>query len=212
MKISITRALAEIKGLDSKISAAITTGVFVAITRGKDDQMKCANYAESPADVEAAILGSFSRVEDLITRRDLLKRLVVEANAQSHVVIGGNTMTVAAAIERKRSISFEQQFLAQLRQIYANASASVSNLQSRLDAEIDAALDTVYGKEKTKATAADFAAIATPKLQAHAPSLLDPKKIALYIQDLGERIQTFLTEVDFTLSEFNAKTEIDLPD
>lgn len=55
-----------------------------------------------------------------------------------------------------------------------------------------------------------FEAIAKPQREQKEASLIDPIKINDLIKSLEEEISLVETELDFTLSESNAKTEIEI--
>ena len=210
MKCTITRALAEIKILDKRIENAIDSGAFLAVTRGTGDKRTVLNTSETIENISGRITASYDSVEALIKRRQLLKAKIVEANATNKITICGEEMTVAAAIERRTSIQFEQKFLVAIRSQYEQANLSISKLRTNLEADIDKALASVYGNDKGKVTVEQHEAVATPKREVQEPGLLDPRNVQAYIEKLTKRIEDFGMEIDFTLSEFNAKTEIEI--
>lgn len=209
-KISITRALTEIKHLSDIINRS-TNQAFVGIAKGKDSKkVSVDSPTTSVADVETRLKGNLQSVLDLITRRDTLKRAVVLSNARTVVTINGKTMTVAEAIEQKASIAFKQNLLQSMRNQFVASRNKVDAANQKLLAEIDVAVQAAYANEKGKVDEEQYKAVATPRLNQSELSLIDPNKIEEKIAALETELNGFITEVDFVLSESNARTEIEV--
>jgi len=86
----------------------------------------------------------------------------------------------------------------------------VTKQNAALEAQIETNLATIYGNEKGKVDASMFEAIAKPQREQKEASLIDPIKINDVIKSLEDEISLVETELDFTLSESNAKTEIEV--
>src|ERR1035437_8401176 len=114
-QISVTRALVELKRLDERISKAISGGLFVARTIGRDTNKKVIGSSDTVASVEAKIHGSFDKVNSLIVNRERIKSAIVLSNANTKVKILGRDVTVAEAIELKSTVAFRTQFLETMR-------------------------------------------------------------------------------------------------
>lgn len=211
MKMSITRALVELKNLDKKITQA-TTGVnFVGITVGKDNNKKV-HYPQG-YDVKSCtevIQGNFDKVTKLIKNRQQIKSAVVQSNATTNVMLAGKTMTVAEAIETKTSLPYKEQLLNVLIQQVNTANGHIAALNNKLNEDIDKALSVVYGNEKGKVEAEMYEQVAEPQRKQKEAALLDPCKIDQKIKVLQDEIQTIKSELDFILAESNAKTEIEV--
>lgn len=211
MKMSITRALVELKNLDKKITQANTGVNFVGITVGKDNNKKV-HYPQG-YDVKSCtevIQGNFDKVTKLIKNRQQIKSAVVQSNATTNVMISGKTMTVAEAIETKTSLPYKEQLLNVLIQQVNAANSHIAALNSKLNEDIDKALSVVYGNEKGKVEAEMYEQVAEPQRKQKEAVLLDPCKIDQKIKVLQDEIQTIKSELDFILAESNAKTEIEV--
>ena len=92
--MTITRALSSLKNLDKKIEKLIGSAVFVSV-RGELRQ---------PDNDSLRAVELLQQIQDLQTHRDKLKSAIVISNANTRVKIAKETMTVAEAIERKKSI------------------------------------------------------------------------------------------------------------
>ena len=208
MKITVTRGLAELKTLGNRISNAIVTGTYVGVVRGNKEVPL--NSAIPKDELEKSIQASFQQVTDLIARRDEIKRAIIVSNGATKVNIKGVEMTVAEAIERKASIQYTLQLVNTLQQQYNNATVQVNNQNARVDADIEKRVMAAYGNDKGKVTADQHDVIAKAVKGEAEAKLLDPAKILDKIASLRKEYEDFVTEVDFVLSESNARTDIEI--
>lgn len=210
MQMTITRGLAELKTLDSRIENAIAGGCFVSIVKG--NKQIPLSHTKTAEQLSTDINASYQSVNKLIKRRDDIKRAIIRSNAVTTVSIGGEEMTIAEAIERKTSINYKTKFLGTLRQQYSSNSGVLQMQNTRVDADIEKRVMAIYGNEKGKVTADQHEIIAKSIKDDSWASLLDPAGIEKRIESLKTEIEDFITEVDFSLSESNAKTTIEVAD
>lgn len=211
MKMSITRALVELKNLDNKIKQAIQGVHFIGVTTGKDNNKKV--FIPSGNDVASAqqlIQGNFDKATQLISNRQRIKAAVVKSNAVTEVNLAGKLLTVAEAIETKTSLPYKELLLTTLVQQANSANTHVSNINNKMNEDIDKALQVVYGNEKGKVQSEMYEQVAEPQRKQKEGAILDPAKIDLKIKSLQDEIQTIKSELDFVLAESNAKTEIEV--
>lgn len=210
-KMSVTRALAELKRLDDRILAAQAgEAVFVSVAIGQADNKKPVAIQGSVDLVRSKIQSAFDTIEALFKKREAIKGAIVKSNAATMVTIGNRTMSVAEAIELKRSITIKQAFRNVLQQQYRSAMGRVSELNAQLDSTIEVNLKSVYGSDKSKVDQSTFDSIAKPQRALKEASLIDPADVLKVIANLSEEISQVETELDFTLSEINARTEIEV--
>lgn len=211
MKISITRALAELKRLDDRLNRMTTDqSIFVSVAVGQGDKQKVLGVSDTVQNVVSQIQSNRDRVNSMIEQRAKIKAAVVASNAATKVKLGSREMTVAEAIELKKSIDVRRNMLTTYRRQVTQANALVAKQNAALEAQIETNLATIYGNEKGKVDASMFEAIAKPQREQKEASLIDPIKINDLIKSLEEDISLVETELDFSLSEINAKTEIEV--
>lgn len=209
-QISITRALTEVKHLSDRINRAAAEP-FVGLAKGRDNRKVCVNSPSSSiAEVTAQLTSNLQAVTDMVNRREKLKRLIINSNANTTVVINGDSMSVAEAIEKKASVDFKKTLLAQLRAQYTNAARRVETENVKLMQEVDNAVQQAYGNDKGKVEADQYDAVAKPRMDHSQFSMIDPNKAEQLIKALDDEITGFLQEVDFVLSESNARTSIEV--
>jgi hypothetical protein len=210
MEMSITRALAELKMLDSKINRAINSGVFIA---GAKKSSKKINSIYTREDFDKRAKADYQSVTDLIKRRKLIKSKIVESNAQTIVKVNGIEMSRADAIERKDSIMYEKELLSELEKQYSSVLVNVRKENEKVDANLQKLLETSMGKEgKQKATEDDINAIAKPFKEQNEYEVVNPLELQNLIKQLRDDIEGFTMEIDFVLSTSNALTMIEIPD
>lgn len=208
MEISITRALAELKRLDDRIARETTNGIFVDVTVGHGQFQKVHTSHKSVEDVTRSIQGSYDSLNQLMSNRAKIKAAIVLSNASTKVRVGQREMTVAEAIEMKRSVVTLEMFRDRLKHSYGSSIRMVAQLNQQMEAAIDASLNTVFGNDKGKVDPTAFESISKPQRDQKEARLLDPKDILKQIEDLENLISEVNTELDFTLSESNARTQI----
>ena len=209
-KISITRALTEIKNLQDQINKATQSAVFCVVAKGRGDRKSLIGTSRSVTAAEESIKSVYQKITDLITRRRALKAAVQASNAKTEVIVGGTAMLVADAIERKNSIDFELNMFNAMRQQWTTGVSKIEQLNATLNNQIETAVTAAYNNDKGKVTEDQYAAVANPRLNEHEASLIDPLHLADLIEEQHEKLNGFLMEVDFVLSESNAKTEIEI--
>lgn len=205
MTMSITRALAELTLLDKKIEKAIQKTEFVSSSTGA----KSVKGFKSNEEYVQSVKESYQSVHALIKRRQMIKSAIVKSNAQKEVEIAGEKMTVAEAIERKTSIKFEQQLLRKLNNDFDQTNDTVENENIKVHERLDKILQQSFSKDG-KVREEDSAVISKPFLEAHEVNLVDPINARAEIEKLDDKIEQFLKEVDFSLSEINSLTKIDV--
>ena len=207
-QISVTRALVELKRLDERISKAISGGQFVARTIGRDNHKKVVGSTASVTETEQKIQGSFDKVQSLIANREAMKSAIVMSNAKTMVTILGKTVSVAEAIELKSTVGFRTQYLNTMRQQLTSERNQVDKSAILLDAEIETSLNTLYGADSKKIDAETLKSVSDVKKNQKEQALLDSGKIEDKMAAVEADILNLSSELDFVLSESNAKTVI----
>lgn len=201
--MSIHRALSELKTLNDRIPKAIQEADFIATDRKSAQKIN----GLSIDDYEKKIQAGFDKAVSLIDRRNRLKDAIVQSNAITEVVVAGETMTVAKAIERKSSIANEEKLLSTMvgkrRTAINRLTMENESLPSRLEDYLTAILGNKEHakKEEVELHTKSF-------MERNEYVLIDPLHIDKRIEEWEERITSFKAEVDAVLSESNAITKI----
>ncbi|WP_068986640.1 hypothetical protein [Lysinibacillus xylanilyticus] len=204
-KISIHRALTELKMLNHRIEAATNEVSAVLANRKSNSKINGIEMQEYEKQMQA----SYDKVVSLIDYRNRIKALVVESNAKTKVIVGKEEMTVAEAIERKQSIQYEKELLEVMQQQYRSAVNTVAKENDALPAKLETYLVNILGnKEKQSPEAVKLHTETFMKRNEY--ELIDPMNVKKKIEALNNRIEEFESEVDAVLSESNATTFIEV--
>lgn len=198
-EITVTEGLVELKTLGSRIEKAMDTK-FVAVNKnpakGSDDEKQFIKTAKE----------KYQSVTGLIKERQKVKSAIVESNAITKVVIAGEEMTVAEAIERKSSIQYEKTLLMGLKMQFSSATNQVEIKNGEVERRLDSLLEKLISSDKNdtetqKKTAEMYRAD-------NGYYVVDPIGIQGVIDALEKSITDFEAEVDVALSVSNARTVI----
>ena len=207
VKISIARALVELKSLGGRIERAAALPV-VGVVLGEGELAKPNDNAFKDLEtLKAALKGNFDSLQALILRRELVKRAVVTANASTTVTIGDKDYTLAEAIEMKKFVVSRKAFLSRLQLQLRSVSATVGTKKTELENRIDA-----YSKEQADNTNEDLVKTTVEDMRKRGtPSIVAPVDLQQFITTQLNEIEVFEQEVDVALNETNAATQIEVP-
>lgn len=207
MKMSITRALTELKTINARIEKQVDNTSFIAGVIGKGGIPGFASIKE----YEDRAKSTYQSIQDLIKRRNAIKSAVVISNAQTAVTVSGKQMTVAEAIERKQAINLDKMLLNKLRSSWQYVVREVEKKNEQVQDRLDKQLEALIGKDARLKSDEHEGFIKTFKEQNEAV-VIDPLDIKAEIDKITKNIEEFETEVDFVLSESNTVTFIDIED
>jgi len=207
MKMSVTRALAELKLLDKRIHTVMNSAKFVDFSIGE----KAVNGYASNKEYEDKVKSAYQSVKDLIKRRNDIKSAIVLSNAMTKVRIADKEYTVAEAIERKTSIQYEEQLMQKMKNEYTKVTNNINRKNEEVKEELNRKLDALYGREaKTKVD--ENNELVKSYRNDNEAKMIDPLHIRSAYEKLEQEIDEFLSEVDFVLSTSNTLTEIEVPE
>ena len=203
--MSVHKALAELKVLDSRIGNAILSGDFVITKKNNQDTVK----GKTAEQYKVKATEAFQKASDLILRRNAIKNAVVISNAKTTVRIGDNEYTVAEAIEKKNhGMDFYIQLRDVLRQQFAKQKSELEKHNASLQQKAEQFVTGLMGGKEVKTDSTEFTTAVDTYIKSNTMTLLDPLGIEKKIEELDDMINSFLPEEDAALSESNAITTI----
>jgi hypothetical protein len=205
--ITITRGLAELKLLDSRIDKETNKAIFIDCYSEKNKKGLISKL--DIQEIEKNANSCYQSILDLIKRRNAIKNAINDSNSKTIVKIGSNEMTVLSAIEKKYSIKYEKELLARMKSNLATVKDTIEGNNLKNEKQIQEMLIANLGKD-SKASKDDYDLIAKPFLDANQMKQVGLKQIEKEIEKLDLEIDNFITEVDFVLSESNSKTSIEV--
>ena len=208
--MTVHEGLAELKILAARIEKELSSNVFVTTNKHantKIDGITIKDYSEK-------MKSSMQKVEDLIKRRNAIKRAITKSNAVTEVTLTKDngetvTMTVAELIEYKNvGILFTERFANVLAQQYNNATRVISKNNDSLSDLADRYVTGLFGnKEGISADVVENTR--NSYIEANTYDLIDPNSVLDKVNAMKEELDFFNTRVDAALSTSNAVTMIE---
>ena len=206
-KLTITRALAELKLLNKKIDDKINKSSFVGVTQKRHGKVIGVNKTIQEFEIESK--ANIISVKDLIFRYRMMKNAVLKSNAKTKIKIGDKTYTVTEAIELKNSIEFDKNLKSKLSNDYTIILDKIETNRIKLADDIEKMIIQNLGNDR-KAQKDTYDNIAEPLIEANRLTLVKGFDVEKEIEKLNTSIEEFESEVDFTLSESNSQTYIEI--
>lgn len=204
-KMTIHKALCELKILDSRINNAISSARFCLANKHSNEKVNGVTIEEYQETMKA----SYNKASDLIRRREAIKRAVVLSNAKTIVKIGGKEYTVAEAIEmNNHGIDLKLQLKNAMKKQYDSAMTTIISKNSVVDDKATEYVVGLFGQKESKTANEEYEKARKSYIEANTMELIDPVNILEKIEALEVEIADFTTEVDSALSVSNALTEI----
>lgn len=205
-KMTVHKALAELKTLDDRINTAIGESVFVRANRHNNTKIFGKTIEEFKADSASSLMSATA----LINRRNAMKRAVVLSNAVTKVEIGGVEYTVAEAIEMN---NHGMENLVDLRDCLRDQYSSVkcmveSENGDKLVKACENYIQATFGT-KEKINNPDIEMAQKVYMTNNTYDIVTGLDIEKVIKELTDRIDAFKAEVDSALSVSNALTVIE---
>lgn len=204
-KMTIHKALCELKILDSRINNAISSARFCLANKHSNEKVNGVTVEEYQETMKA----SYNKASDLIRRREAIKRAVVLSNAKTIVKIGGKEYTVAEAIEmNNHGIDLKLQLKNAMKKQYDSAMTTIISKNNVVDDKATEYVVGLFGQKESKTANEEYEKARKSYIEANTMELIDPVNILEKIEALEVEIADFTTEVDSALSVSNALTEI----
>lgn len=205
-KMTIHKALCELKTLDARIKKAIEGNVYAFANKHSNTKVSGLPIGDYCAEIKSA----YKSATDLITRRDAIKRAVVLSNATTKVTVGGSEYTIAEAIEMKNhGILARQTLLSKLRNDSIRARREADNNNGdMLEMRADEYIKNLYANADMKNLSDEVKKMRADFMASQVMEIVDPIGISTEIERLETEINAFAVEVDAALSVSNALTEI----
>ena len=201
--MTITRALAELKLLDSRIDQKIASGEFVYMLSKKN------RSNVNPESLKITSVASYQSITDLIKRRNRIKSAIILSNANTKVTLNNEEMTVAEVIEQKQLINFYRNLYSKLKEQRQDIKTQVERVNCQVDSELQKILEINFGKSSgNKTNVDDIENISKTYRDHNCASMLDCINVDSKIVELEQLINIYETEANFVLSESNALTRI----
>jgi hypothetical protein len=205
-QMTVHKALAELKVIGDRIDKTISQGVYCKANKHSNDKINGVSVEEFKAHIQ----GSWDKANDLIKRRNAIKRAVVLSNATTKVKIGDTEMTVAEAIEMKNSgMAYKRNLMNTLNQHYVSAIKTIDKENGEtLNQKAENYVVGLFGSKEGKTNNDEVEKLRKEYVNNNSFEFVDPIKVKEKIDTLEKEISDFETEIDSMLSTSNAITVI----
>lgn len=202
-KITVARALVELKRTDDKIQRAASQQ-FVGITvSGKDVNNRFSNGIE----MEGAFKSNWDKLSDLVEYRNKLKAAIYHSNAETKVTVPIlGEVSVAQAIEYKSVVSVYKNITDTINQQLAAVNSYYSRQIDRNENEAHKRAGTQI--EGNSVTAEQFDAVKKMVDDQYKAVIVDPIGIASLVEERREKEIDFVNDIDYIINESNNTTYI----
>lgn len=206
IEMSIQDALQELKLIDKRIQQkqnsiiAVTIGYATPATdRTKADQAKFQTEANA----------NYQSLQALFERYATIKGAIVASNASTIVTIGGKEYTVAAAIEQKTRIKYQQELVKRLYTQLSEVTRQLERKQAEYEVRRDKYVTENSQSGNTTITSKEELSASFDKLNLQV--ILDPLDLKVNLVTLQNDIDTFQGSVNNVLTASNVLTKVQVP-
>lgn len=201
-KVTLQRVLAEIKNLETKLPTDIAATKFVEVKVGQGVDIRLDQMVKT-------VDSDLQSIVDRMQRLANLKAIRNYANATTEVVVNNTTMTIDEAVALKASLPLRQNLISALRHQLANATFLIAKQDETIQQRVEAQLTALNSGTK-KASEQEIEAIRNLVSTGLKAELVAPKDLQVKIDKMQKEVDNITLELDFTLSEANAKTEVEV--
>lgn len=203
--MTVHRALAELKTIDSRIESKISGATFCFANKHNNTKVNGVEMKDYVANMKS----DFKSIKTLINRRNAMKRAICLSNATTKIEINGQEYYVAEAIEMKNhGVDNYKRLRDMIADDIFNAENTITHCNGEtLEKKADDYVQGLFGsKEKVTGTEADNTRKAY--IEANTFDFIDPLNVKAVWQMLDNMIAEFEAEIDSALSVSNAITKI----
>ena len=200
--MTIHRALGEIKLYDKKIVDLLDKD-FVLASKKRLAKIHGVDVEKYKEEMKA----NLQSLRALMRNRQTLKSAIAKSNETTEVTIGGETMTVLDAIERKNFMNMRMSVVNTLKSQFNRADREVrmyeDNPQANLENYIKNTTKELNNKDLIDSLTESYKSL-------NEVVMIDPSNLRLVIEEMTKENDQFNTEVDYVLSESNSNTTIEV--
>lgn len=200
--MTIHRALGEIKLYDKKIVDLLDKD-FVLASKKRLAKIHGVDVEKYKEEMKA----NLQSLRALMRNRQTLKSAIAKSNETTEVTIGGETMTVLDAIERKNFMNMRMSVVNTLKSQFNRADREVrmyeDNLQANLENYIKNTTKELNNRDLIDSLTESYKSL-------NEVVMIDPSNLRLVIEEMTKENDQFNTEVDYVLSESNSNTTIEV--
>lgn len=208
--MSITRALTRAKTIEKQLTRLVESQYVVTLMKREVD-----DATDVFKDNLKMTQANFDQFNDLFAELNNIKAAVRKSNEVTKVVIGGEELTVADALVYKNTIVYRNNFLDRITRENRNAESRVEQSKISADTKFASVRENLIKNSQGQDVSEDYLkTVLTEEERRLKKAIVEVKVSGInnvneYIEAERKRIDTFIEEVDYVLSESNATTIIE---
>lgn len=204
-KISVHKALVELKTLDKKIKDKIDDLIYFIPLRENNQKFNGTPIEEIKQNEKE----KFQSVMTLINRREAIRRALSLSNAATKIKVQGREYSVSEAIEMKNTGILNYSYLiTMIKKVYDATDMRVNQANKDIEQRADSYVFALFGKE-SKVNNADVDKAREDYIKANTNKVVDLLNYKETLKTIEEFVDGFFNEIDAALSVSNAITEIE---
>lgn len=207
-KMTITKALSEMKILDKRINEEISGACFC--THNKHIMKTC--NGKPIATTKAEMTGVYDKITNMIARLNAIKKAVTQANATVKIKINDTEMTIAEAIYYKTTGVIKEKMLVNAisNQYQRSVNTINQNNGDNLTKACEDYITKLFGSKENRTETSDVETVKTKYIEENTLDLIEGYDTKKIIENLKDKIDNFEAEVDAAITVANATTEIEI--
>lgn len=208
--MSITRALTRAKNIEKQLTRLVESQYVVTLIKREVD-----NVTDVFKDNLKMTQSNFDQFNDLFAELNRIKAAVRKSNEVTKVVIGGEELTVADALVYKNTIVYRNNFLDRITRENRNAESRVEQSKINADNKFATVRENFIKSSQGQDVNENYVNTVLTEEERRLKLAIEEVKVSgikdvnNYIEEERKRIDTFIEEVDYVLSESNATTIIE---
>lgn len=208
--MSITRALTRAKTIEKQLARLVESQYVVTLMKREVD-----DESDVYQDNLKMTKSNFDQFNDLFAELNNIKAAVRKSNEVTKVVIGGEELSVADALVYKNTIAYRNNFLDRITRENRNAESRVEQSKINADNKFASVRENLIKNSQGQDVSEDYLkTVLTEEERRLKKAIVEVKVSGIkdvndYIEAERKRIDTFIEEVDYVLSESNATTIIE---
>lgn len=208
--MSITRALTRAKTIEKQLTRLVESQYIVTLMKREVD-----DESDVYQDNLKMTKSNFDQFNDLFAELNNIKAAVRKSNEVTKVVIGGEELSVADALVYKNTIVYRNNFLDRITRENRNAESRVEQSKINADNKFATVRENLIKNSQGQDVSEDYLkTVLTEEERRLKKAIVEVKVSGInnvneYIEAERKRIDTFIEEVDYVLSESNATTIIE---
>ena len=203
--LTVTEAINLLKLTEKKINK-LKDKIEIAGVKNSKNMVNGIPESEFLAEVRR----NFDSLRKLEENYRELKSKIALSNATTKVRVGSKEYTVVEALEIKRKAYETLDFYENLLYSYEDVKEEVSNLNTRVENDVNKMIETKLGSDAKNQNSDDIIELKNKLFESSKYSVAKDDRVLKEVIAIKEDLEEFLEKIDVALSIVNAKTEIEV--